>query len=63
MRKGQFECYFSRKFTINDNIHSPKGIQLAKEIILILMEDEGCAESFPYNIIDELQAEFGIQID
>lgn len=48
---------------INDNIHSPKGIQLAKEIISILMEDEGCAESFPYNIIDELQAEFGIQID
>ena len=45
---------------INDNIHSPKGIQLAKEIIAILMEDEGCAESFPYNIIDELQAEFGI---
>ena len=48
---------------INDNIHSPKGIQLAKEIISILMEDEGCAESFPYNIIDELQAEFGIQMD
>ena len=48
---------------INDNIHSPKGIQLAKEIISILMEDEGCAESFPYNIIDELQAEFGIQAD
>ena len=48
---------------INDNIHSPKGIQLAKEIIAILMEDEGCAESFPYNIIDELQAEFGILVD
>ena len=28
---------------INDNIHSPKGIQLAKEIIAILMEDEGFA--------------------
>ena len=45
---------------VNDNIHSPKGIQLAKEIISVLMEDEDCAESFPYNIIDELRAEFGI---
>ena len=27
---------------INDNIHSPKGIQLAKEIISVLMEDCYC---------------------
>lgn len=45
---------------INDNIHSPKGIQLAREIISILMEDEGCAECFPYDIIAELKTEFGI---
>ena len=45
---------------INANIHSPKGIQLAREIISVLMEDEGCAECFPYDIISELKTEFGI---
>lgn len=26
-----------------------------------MMENEDCAEPFPYNIIDELRAKFGIQ--
>ena len=30
------------------------------KIINVLMEDEGCAECFPYDVVDELKAEFGI---
>ena len=30
------------------------------KIIKVLLEDEGCAESFPYDIVDELKVEFGI---
>ena len=35
-------------------------IELAGKIINILLEDEGCAESFPYDVVDELKVEFGI---
>lgn len=40
--------------------YSKKGIELAKKIINILLEDEGCAESFPYDIVDRLKTEFGV---
>lgn len=30
------------------------------KIIKVLLEDEGCAESFPYDVVDELKMEFGI---
>ncbi|RHK20970.1 hypothetical protein DW074_15340 [Ruminococcus sp. AF46-10NS] len=45
---------------IEERLHSTKGIELTKKIINVLMEDEGCAECFPYDVIDELKAEFGI---
>ena len=45
---------------IEERIHSTKGIELTKKIINVLMEDEGCAECFPYDVVDELKAEFGI---
>ena len=32
-----------------------KGIELADKIISVLLEDEGCAERFPYDIVDELK--------
>ena len=28
--------------------------------ISVLLEDEGCAERFPYDVVDELKKEFGI---
>ena len=45
---------------IEERLHSTKGIELTKKIINVLMEDEGCAEYFPYDVAGELKAEFGI---
>ena len=45
---------------VKDHLHSKRGIELADSIIDILSENEGCAERFPYDIINELKAEFGI---
>lgn len=45
---------------VKEHLHSKKGIELARKIINILLEDEGCAESFPYDIVDRLKAEFGV---
>lgn len=42
------------------DLHSKKGIELAGKIIKVLLEDEGYAECFPYEIVDELKVEFGI---
>lgn len=47
---------------IEERLHSTKGIELTKKIINVLMEDEGCAECFPYDVVDELKAEFGIYV-
>ena len=45
---------------IEEHLHSKKGIELAGKIVSILLEDEGCAERFPYDIVYELKMEFGI---
>ena len=45
---------------IEEHLHSKKGIELAGKIIKVLLEDEGCAEDFPYEIVNELKVEFGI---
>ena len=42
------------------NGHSKYATMLADEIIKVLEEDEGCAEMFPYEIIDELKTEYMI---
>lgn len=39
-------------------LHGPKGKQLAQQFIDVLMENEGAAECFPFNVIDELKKEF-----
>lgn len=39
-------------------LHSEQGRILAKKIVDFLLEDEGCAECFPYNLIEELKREF-----
>lgn len=38
--------------------HSTEGIELAGRIVSILEEHDGSAECFPYELIDELKAEF-----
>lgn len=38
--------------------HSERGRRLAKKIVDFLLEDEECAEYFPYNLIEELESEF-----
>ena len=45
---------------IKEHLHSKNGIELAGKIVSILLEDEGCAECFPYDVVDELKKEFGI---
>ena len=45
---------------IGEHLHGKKGIELADKIISVLLEDEGCAERFPYDVVDELKKEFGI---
>lgn len=45
---------------IEEHLHSKKGIELADKIIGVLLEDEGCAERFPYDVVDKLKKEFGI---
>ena len=45
---------------IEERFHSKNGIELAGKIVGVLLEDEGCAERFPYDVVDELKKEFGI---
>ena len=45
---------------IGEHLHSQNGIELADKIISVLLEDEGCAERFPYDVVDELKKEFRI---
>lgn len=39
-------------------VHSRKGIELAQKMVDYLSEDEGSAELFPFEIIDELKEAF-----
>ena len=39
---------------IEEHLHSKNGIELASKIVSVLLEDEGCAERFPYDVVDEL---------
>ena len=45
---------------IEERLHSKNGIELAGKIVSILLRDEGCAERFPYDVVDKLKMEFGI---
>lgn len=45
---------------IGEHLHSKNGIELAGKIVSVLLEDEGCAERFPYDVVDKLKMEFGI---
>lgn len=39
-------------------VHSERGIELARKMVEYLLEDEGSAECFPFEIIDELKEAF-----
>ena len=39
-------------------LHGPKGKQLAQQFIDVLMENEGAAECFHFDVIEELKKEF-----
>lgn len=58
------QAWFSRDVEqsadVNGKLHSRKAIGVAQEIVNILMENEGCAECFPYEIVEDLKANFGI---
>lgn len=42
------------------NGHSKNATMLADEVLKVLEEDEGCAELFPYEIIEQLREEYKI---
>ena len=44
--------------TDGGSLHSQQGIELAKKMVNFLLEDEGCAECFPFEFIKELKIEF-----
>lgn len=44
--------------TEGGKLHSSQGIQLARKMVNYLSEDEGSAECFPFEIIDELREEY-----
>lgn len=41
-----------------ESCHSKRGFMLAQKIVSILKENEGLAESYPYNEIDEIEREY-----
>ncbi len=41
--------------------HSIKGIKLAKDIVKYLAYNDGCAECFPYDEINELNKEYWLE--
>ena len=43
-----------------EKIHSEQGRELAQKMIEYLESEEGSAELFPYEIIDELKEEYGV---
>ena len=40
--------------------HSKQGMSLVKEIVEFLEEDEGCADYFPYELIERLKEEWNL---
>lgn len=53
------QMWFARRGDFG-NGHSKYATMLADEIIKVLADDEGCAEMFPYEVIEELKAEYKI---
>lgn len=40
------------------NRHSRKATELVKDVLAILMENEGCGETFPYELAEVLRSEY-----
>ena len=43
--------------------HSMKATKLAKTMIDFLMENEGCAEMFPYDVVQNLSDDYEFDVD
>ncbi|MBM7560884.1 hypothetical protein [Fusibacter tunisiensis] len=44
--------------------HSVQGTDLIREVVAILKEiSDGCAEIFPFELIDRLESEYGLNMD
>lgn len=59
---GQIEIYdhiWAVRNDLDEGIHSKEAIELVKEFIKILEDiPDGCADSFPFDMIDELKEEY-----
>ena len=64
---SQLEIYDQIHYVRNmpeEGKHSLKGIDLANTIVQRLQDiPDGCAECFPFELIEELQKEYGLEID
>lgn len=43
------------------NRHSRKATELVKNVLELLMKHEGCGETFPYDLVEELQSEYTLR--
>lgn len=63
---SQLEIYDQVWYARGDdagNGHSKKATKLAKTMIDFLMENEGCAEMFPYDVVQNLSDDYGFDVD
>ena len=44
------------------NGHSKKATDIVKEIVQYLMDNEGCAEMYPYDVIEELCSDYKLEV-
>ena len=51
------QVWYTREGSPEDG-HSQRGIQVVKDMIKILEDNEGCGETFPYDVIEKLREEY-----
>ena len=55
-----YDQFWRDRHKLKESSHSPKGKALAEDIIKRLeLIPDGCAECFPFELIDELRKEYG----
>lgn len=59
---GQIEIYdhiWAIRNNLDEGVHSKEAVELVKEFIEVLEDiPDGCADSFPFDMIDELKEEY-----
>ena len=57
----EYDNYHLRKYQDSSKKHSEEAIDLIEEFVEQLETiPDGCAESFPFDLVDELKGEYGI---